>query len=194
MSGTTANIEKLVTNNQRMVHYICRRYFRVNLQCFDYDDLVQVGNIGLIYAARRYRPEIGKFSTIAYRLIYTTIQKYFRDNSAGGIRIPRRQKQAGVTVPCLSYQAEVTNKDSNVPLTFESVIGEGQDFTRPYVDEFWQMLNSREQEILRLRMAGLTQQEIAKIFNISQAQISRIISKIRKKFMKYENANTVHER
>lgn len=179
------NARDLVIDNQGMVHHICRKYFKPGLQCLDYDDLVQIGNIGLINAARRYRPEIGKFSTLAYRLIIYAIQRYFRDNSAGGVKIPRHQKQAGVTVPCCSYQAEVAGSGTNEPLRFESMMGEEQDFSGAYVDEFCGVLSSREKKIVKLRMAGLTQQEIARAFGISQAQISRDITKIKKKFAKY---------
>jgi len=54
------------------------------------DDIVQVGNIGLIHAIDRFSAERGnRFSTFATPTILGEIRRYFRDK-ATSIRVPRR--------------------------------------------------------------------------------------------------------
>jgi RNA polymerase sigma factor (sigma-70 family) len=58
-------VTERVTANLRLVHAVARRYAKRRYN--DYDDLVAAGNIGLVIAAQRYKPELGNaFSTFAY--------------------------------------------------------------------------------------------------------------------------------
>ncbi len=63
----------------------------------EYEDLVQIGSIGMLKAIRSFDPERGTaFSTYAVPLIIGEIRRFLRDD--GLIKVGRRQKQLGATV------------------------------------------------------------------------------------------------
>lgn len=78
--------EGLILHHQRLVKAIAARFLGAGESL---DDLIQVGNIGLINALDRYNPEQGtRFSTYATPTILGEIKRHFRDKTAG-IKIPR---------------------------------------------------------------------------------------------------------
>ncbi len=64
--------EKLVMANWRLVVAIARRYAYRGIPILD---LIQEGNIGLIRAAEKYRPESGRFTTYATHWIHQRIAR-----------------------------------------------------------------------------------------------------------------------
>lgn len=54
--------DAIIVANLRLVHKIAQRY---KLRGIEYDELVCIGNIGLIRAAEKYLPNRGRFSTYA---------------------------------------------------------------------------------------------------------------------------------
>ena len=78
--------ETLILHHQRLVKSIASRFIGGGETL---DDLVQVGNIGLINALDRYNPDQGtRFSTYATPTILGEIKRHFRDKTCG-IKIPR---------------------------------------------------------------------------------------------------------
>lgn len=78
---------KLILCHQRLVRSIATRFIGSGESL---EDIVQVGNIGLIHAIDRFSAERGtRFSTFATPTILGEIRRYFRDK-ATGIRVPRR--------------------------------------------------------------------------------------------------------
>ena len=78
--------EVLILYHQRLVRSIASRYLGGDETL---EDLIQVGNIGLINALDRYDPGQGtRFSTYATPTILGEIRRHFRDKS-GGIKVPR---------------------------------------------------------------------------------------------------------
>ena len=78
--------EMLILHHQRLVKSIACRFLG-NVETLE--DLVQIGNIGLINALDRYNPEHGtRFSTYATPTILGEIKRHFRDKTCG-IKIPR---------------------------------------------------------------------------------------------------------
>lgn len=88
---TAAHRNKLVQLNIGLVHKEAHHW--VN-QCTEtYDDLVQVGSLGLIRAIERFDVTKGHaFSSFAIPYIRGEIQHYLRDK-ASSVRIPRRWQQ-----------------------------------------------------------------------------------------------------
>ena len=77
---------ELIMHHQRLVRSIASRFLGAGESL---DDLIQVGNIGLINALDRYDPDQGtRFSTYATPTILGEIKRYFRDKTAG-IKVPR---------------------------------------------------------------------------------------------------------
>ncbi len=85
----TSAQDKLVTDNMGLVNMVVRRFVG---QGTDYEDLMQIGSIGLIKAAKRFDESKNlKFSTYAVAKILGELKTYFRDN--GSIKISRTQKE-----------------------------------------------------------------------------------------------------
>lgn len=76
----------LILHHQRLVRSIATRFLGAGEAL---EDLIQVGNIGLINALDRYDPSQGtRFSTYATPTILGEIKRHFRDRAVG-IKVPR---------------------------------------------------------------------------------------------------------
>ncbi|MEP6527506.1 MAG: RNA polymerase sigma factor SigF [Nocardioidaceae bacterium] len=86
----TAARDQLVALHLPLVEHLARR-FRNRGE--PYDDLMQVGTIGLIKAIDRFDPERGvEFSTYATPTVVGEIKRHFRDKG-WAIRVPRRLQE-----------------------------------------------------------------------------------------------------
>ena len=74
-----------------LVHHLAQR-FRGRGE--PYDDLVQVGTIGLLHSVDRYDPDRGSFAAFAVPTIVGEIRRHFRDRG-WAMRIPRRVQDLG---------------------------------------------------------------------------------------------------
>lgn len=82
--------EKLVFLHMNLVRYLASRFLNKGES---YDDLVQVGSLGLIKAIDRYNPARGvEFTTYAIPTILGEIKRYFRDKG-WAIKVPRRLQE-----------------------------------------------------------------------------------------------------
>ena len=81
--------DKLVTENMGLINMAVKRYLGFGV---DYEDLFQIGAVGLIKAARGFDASKNlKFSTYAVAKIIGEIKTYLRDN--GEIKVPRSVKE-----------------------------------------------------------------------------------------------------
>ena len=81
--------DKLVAENMGLINLAAKRYLGFGV---DYEDLFQIGSIGLIKAAKAFDESKNlKFSTYAVAKITGEIKTYLRDN--GEIKIPRSVKE-----------------------------------------------------------------------------------------------------
>lgn len=82
--------DRLVRNNERLVRYLASKFAGRGEPI---EDLVQVGNIGLVKSIDRFDPSRGlKFTTYATVTIVGEIQRYFRD-VGWQIKVPRAMQQ-----------------------------------------------------------------------------------------------------
>ncbi len=152
--------DKLITENMGLVHMCAKRF---NGRGTDYEDIFQIGCVGLIKAAKKFDESRGlKFSTYAVPVIIGEIKGFFR--SDGIVKVSRGIKELAVKInklvnsisnsegyiPTVSQIAEMLNEDvesvatamsastSAVSLTIGSEDGESQ-FDIP--------IESRESEI-----------------------------------------------
>jgi RNA polymerase sigma-B factor len=87
--------DRLVQQYQPLVYKIVHK-FRGHAEHFD--DLVQVGSVGLLLAIRRFDLEQGfRFSTYAWQTIQGEIQRYFRDKT-WAVNVPRDLKERSLKV------------------------------------------------------------------------------------------------
>lgn len=86
---TATEVDKLVTENMGLVSMVVRRYIGHGTE---YDDLFQIGAVGLVKAAKNFDASKNlKFSTYAVSKIVGELKTYFRDN--GAVKIARSKKE-----------------------------------------------------------------------------------------------------
>ena len=100
--GDESAVNELICSNMGLVRSIANRFrdridgSRDNHGC-DFDDLMQIGTLGMIKAARSYDPSFGTaFSTYAVPLIIGEIKRFLRDD--GLIKISRITKKQNATI------------------------------------------------------------------------------------------------
>lgn len=82
----------LVLNYQQLVESIARKY---SYGKSNYDDIVQVGMLGLLGAIRRFDPSVGRsFEAFAVPTIVGEIKRFLRDKT-WDVHVPRRIKELG---------------------------------------------------------------------------------------------------
>jgi RNA polymerase sigma-B factor len=138
------------------------------------DDLVQVGALGLIRASERFDPERGvSFATFATRVIDGEIRRHLQDR-ADPVRIPRRLRRVGAAVH-RSDEAELDSRleairDADEPLATSEA--------RVLLGRLAEGLDEDERRIVFLRFhADMTERQMAGVLGISQAQVSRKLSR-----------------
>lgn len=89
--GRAALRRHVVESQLPLVHHLAQR-FRGRGE--PYDDLVQVGTIGLLNAVDRFDPERGNFTAFAVPTILGEIRRHFRDRG-WAMRVPRRLQDLG---------------------------------------------------------------------------------------------------
>ncbi|NLJ40888.1 MAG: RNA polymerase sporulation sigma factor SigF [Clostridiales bacterium] len=87
--GDQEAVDILVTRNIALVKSIIKRFLN---RGYDYDDLFQIGVIGLIKAIKNYDPQYNvRFSTYAVPMIMGEIKRFLRDD--GIIKVSRSLKE-----------------------------------------------------------------------------------------------------
>ena len=93
-NGDEAAFDKLISLNMGLVKNIARRFLGRGT---DYDDIVQIGTMGMIKAARSFDTSYGTlFSTYAVPLIIGEIRRFLRDD--GIIKVSRDLKKRAITI------------------------------------------------------------------------------------------------
>lgn len=182
--GSMKAREKLIEHNLRLVAHIVKKYYGA---ARSQEDLISIGNIGLIKAIDSYDPDNGtRFATYASKCLQNEILMYFRS-----------QKKSTCEVSI--NETIDTDKDGN-PLTYidvlccDDTIAEDIDLkikNEIMIDSINRLLDRREKEIIVLRYGlnnkkPLTQREVAARLGISRSYVSRIeksiIEKLRAAF------------
>lgn len=85
---------ELVTENLPLVKSILRRYLNSHIE---YDDLFQIGSLGLVKAINNFDPSYNvRFSTYAVPMIMGEIKRYIRDD--GAIKVSRAIKMQYIEI------------------------------------------------------------------------------------------------
>ena len=178
--------EELVVNNDRMVHYFVRKMMTRNVKKYEYDDLVQIGRIGLIKAAKTFNGSV-KFITYASRCINNELLMFLR----------KENKRAD----CLSLEEPVTSDIEGNEFTLGDVTEyPNSDFSKLVMElseienTFNIVLNvfdTREILIWLYSTMGMKQESMASIFGVTQSCISRLRVGIYSKINKLVDKNFV---
>ncbi len=90
--GDEQALELLVTHNVALVKSIVKKYIGRGVE---YDDLYQIGCLGLVKAIKNYDPGFNvRFSTYAVPMIAGEIKRFLRDD--GMIKVSRSLKELGI--------------------------------------------------------------------------------------------------
>nr|WP_281386783.1 SigB/SigF/SigG family RNA polymerase sigma factor [Jiangella mangrovi] len=103
-------LDEVVLLHLGLAEAIAKRYYRRSLEN---DDILQVANLGLVNAATRFDPEVGKdFVSFAVPTIAGEIKRHFRDHG-WAVRPPRRvqELQAALT----TATAEIAQANGATP-------------------------------------------------------------------------------
>ena len=108
----------LIEDNVRLVHSCCKRFMGRGIE---YDDIFQVGCIGLVKAADGFDESRGLcFSTYAVPNIIGEIKRMFRDT--GAIKVSRSVKELSLKVQREKEKAEKNGEEISV-FTLSSKLG-----------------------------------------------------------------------
>lgn len=168
--------EKLINHNLRLVAHVSKKY----AGALEAEELISVGSIGLIKAVDSFKKDKGsQLSTYASRCIENEILMLLRAN--------KKHKS------CLSIEETIGIDKDGSELTLRDIIPQSQEDDPDVIVEkkvtiekiklvMKKVLNEREYKIISLRFGFAdsierTQQEVAKILNISRSYISRIETK-----------------
>ncbi len=104
-SGCEESLSALVSENIALVKSIAKRFVDRGV---DFDDLVQIGTIGLIRAIRGYNEEFNtELSTYAVPMITGEIKRFLRDD--GLVKVGRETKRLGVMIKRFASEFEARN-------------------------------------------------------------------------------------
>lgn len=96
-------LETLVKENAPLVKSIVKHYLN---RGSDYEDLFQVGNIGLIKAIMGFCSDYNvRFSTYAVPLINGEVKRYIRDNNS--VKMPRSLKEMQQKIRCARQKLSI---------------------------------------------------------------------------------------
>ncbi len=176
MAGDTSARDKLINHNLRLVAHVAKKFNGAA----EADDLISVGSIGLIKAIDSFKPNKGsQLSTYASRCIENEILMLLRSNKKHKV--------------CISIEETIGVDKDGAELTLRDILPQRDEddpdkivIHRVTIDEVTdrmsKLLDEREFKVVSLRY-GLTdgvehtQQEIAKMLDISRSYISRIEGK-----------------
>jgi len=169
-----------------LVGYIVSHKFRNLYELYDPDELFASGSVGLWKAIKAFDPSKGfKFATFASRCIENEIFMF------------HRKQGKELTYYSLDTQiadvASETNRDKeHRGDSFQVLVGidghedsviDGMMVDRilQFMKELKVRLTNREYEVLMMDISGKKQRNIAKVLDLSQSYVSRILMRARKK-------------
>lgn len=183
---------KIVENSIGLVYFVVQTDFHVHKYSSDYDDMVAIGNFGLIKAAQEFNKELNsEFSTFARTCIQNEIRMMYY----------RKRKRKKELINMDMHIEDVIGEDKNGnKMTLENIM---EDPKANFIEEIFKQqetirvleivlncLKPRDTIILLSHIAKKTQSEITEIIGISrasQAYISLRLKKIRLEVQKTVN-------
>ena len=175
-NGDKYALEKLIIHNQKLV---LSRVERLNYYRCDFDDLFQLGMIGLVKAIDNFdMTKEYEFSTYASKCIDNEILMYLRKNSKNRtlISIDDSPEEGYSLKETLrdEYDLEEDCIDREMVLVIRNKVSELSDRERLIVSLYYEIDSDRR----------YTQTEIAEILGVDKATISRNLGKILNKLKK----------
>lgn len=169
--GNVEARSRLIQQYMPLVRRLARRHVGRGEQ---FEDLVQIGTIGLINAIDRFQLERGvDLATFAIPTIDGEIKRHLRDR-AWPIRIPRRLQELD---PSLRANVAELVDGQNGEFEQETAIDRGYELgeDRVALQRGFRVLDARERLLIRLAFFdGMSQSRIGREVGLSQIHVSRL--------------------
>ncbi|MEA5084371.1 MAG: sigma-70 family RNA polymerase sigma factor [Lachnospiraceae bacterium] len=165
-----SDAKELFSENIKFAYWVLNRYYPGYV---NNEEAKQICLIGLWRACQAYdTSKGGKITTIACICIQNQMRLFFR-----GVKKNNRFQYV---------DSEIYTDEGKVINIFDIIPDEKADVVSESfcLREMLSVLDQREQRIVLMRLQGISQVEISKKLNLSQAQIARIITKIKIKIKK----------
>ncbi|WP_052158665.1 sigma-70 family RNA polymerase sigma factor [Halobacillus sp. BBL2006] len=214
LDGKWLTEEECIHQYEKLIYKIIQPQIkRKNHTGLEEDDLFQIGAIGLLKAYKRYDSAAGaKFITYAHWSIRGEVTKYVRDY-ANLIRYPGPVTELAQKINKLDISekkpeeiVEITGKSLHqVKLALETMessiyldhedgevtdmyyrMGKPDDLTEMFVEEFYNQLSERDQELVMKKLDGMQGVDIAKEKGVNKRTISSYMKGIKQKFLSYQ--------
>jgi RNA polymerase sporulation-specific sigma factor len=161
--------QQLMEDNVKLVRFLIGKYYP---QWVGDEDLIQVGMVGLCEAANYWNDnKETMFTTYASKVILNEVKDEFKN------RIKENEIQS-CSLGTILY-------DDN-DMTLEDVLADEQclEYANTSIEfnEFLDTLNERERQIIKLRLRGLLQDDIADILGVSRQAVSQQLIKLKNKW------------
>ncbi|GMA52592.1 hypothetical protein GCM10025857_40080 [Alicyclobacillus contaminans] len=163
--------DEFLRKHLKLVYFVANK-FRMTAakEELDYDDLCSAGMLGLTKAYRGFRGDNGaKWATFAAQCIRNEILMLLRKT---------RNKSAPVSLESTVY----SGKDGSEIKLSDTLVGGHLDTTSLETQAFLESLSTFEQNLVRMRVAGYTQNEIADHTGLSPSMINRYTRRIADKY------------
>ena len=195
ISDSQLSKEQLFSRNTGLVYFIIKTYYRHEHR-FEYDDLVQMGMVGLWKACLRYDSSKGvKFSSFACKQIWGNISAQLRDS---GLFMGNKESRARRenSIGLLSYfvdkesdnikgTGQTTTEDVVEAIIHNATISTMDDMDRADLyndmERAFAVLDPVSVDIFRRCKLGTeTQTQLSERLNMSQANVSRKVNYVKR--------------
>ena len=166
--------ETLVCDNIRLVYYVFGKFSQTEVTSLHRDDIISSGLLGLVKAANTFDSERGtKFSTYAALCIQNEMLMYMR----------KVRRYFGKEI---SLEEPVSTDETGTVLTIADTIEANENpqdecLAGIMFAEFQRRLSTLDRSVLKMKMEGYRQKEIARCLGYSQGSIAKRIKGIQAK-------------
>lgn len=166
--------ETLVCDNIRLVYYVFGKFSQTEVASLHRDDIISSGLLGLVKAANTFDSKRGtKFSTYAALCIRNEMLMYMR----------KVRRYFGKEI---SLEEPVSTDETGTVLTIADTIEANENpqdecLAGIMLAEFQRRLSTLDRSVLKMKMEGYRQKEIARCLGYSQGYIAKRIKGIQAK-------------
>lgn len=161
---------KLIEDNYNLIYYFYSRYFGSMLNNEEYNG---IAHEALCRAALNYNSEKGKFGTCLYWQLKSAISRHFRESN----RNKRKLNQSTISLETYIYELnglKISDTISDFNDTISDVI------EKSYWDEILKKQSKKKQLIVKLKLLGYNQSEVAKIIGMTQQGVRSQLMTLKK--------------
>lgn len=165
--GETMDVNQRIESNIKLVHSVCQKFTG------EYEDLFQIGCIGLIKAARTFKKEKGyAFSSYAIPIIRNEILMSLRKKRIATVSLdePINEDGNGNIITLADMLAGKENVES-------AIIDSAEMMHKTYVLK--SLMSPKYLKVFNGHISGLSQIEISKMTGMSRQMVNKTIMAIR---------------